>query len=663
MDFRAQARTEQAAGRGRVSTLVALAATVLALAQAVLMQAAPASAASNGAVAWGANAERQLGDGGSEAFSDAPAAVSDLSGVTAVAAGGRHSLALLSNGTVMAWGDDEVGQLGDGTNETVSAVPVAVSGLSGVTAIAAGANHSLALLSNGTVMAWGENEAGQLGTGNLQESDVPVAVKGLSGVTAIAAGGNHSLALLKTGAVMAWGENEVGELGSGSTKDSDVPVAVKGVSGVSAIAAGGLGSLALLKSGMVMAWGDDESGELGEPAPEEEAPPFSDVPAAVRGLSEVSAIAAGGAFNLALLKDGAVMAWGADQSGQLGDGAIANDVEAPTAVKGLGAARAISAGEQHAAALLEDGAVMDWGTNADGILGDGTSGGPSDTPVTVSGLTAAAGVSAGGMHTLAFGAALPTVSRISPESGGAGGGTTVTITGLELDGASAVKFGSANATSVTVESNTSISAVTPPGTGTVYVTVTTPAGTSSINRSVHFAYVPVPVVKKLSPAEGSAAGGTSVTITGTNLTGASAVMFGSTSASSFTVNSSTSITAVAPAGVAGAVGVTVTTPSGTSAVSGADRFKLIPTVTAVSPDGGPKAGGTSVTILGAGFEPGAQATTFEFGSTKAKMVECASSSECTAVAPPHAAGVVDVKAVVNKLSSAKNPPADQFTYG
>ena len=149
----------------------------------------------------------------------------------------------------MAWGENSDGELGDGVAGKPSNVPVPVSGLSGVTAIAAGAEHSLALLSDGTVMAWGEQQSGQLGDGPSEDSDVPVPVSGLSRVTAIAAGGTGSLALLSNGTVMAWGGNSLGELGDGSEgAASDVPVAVSGLSGVTAIASGGNHSLALLST-------------------------------------------------------------------------------------------------------------------------------------------------------------------------------------------------------------------------------------------------------------------------------------------------------------------------------------------------------------------------------------------------------------------------------
>gem|GEM_PF-3551876 len=151
-------------------------------------------------------------------------------------------------------------------------------------------------------------------------------------------------------------------------------------------------------------------------------------------------------------------------------------------------------------------------------------------------------------------------------------------------------------------------------------------------------------------------------ITGGNLAGTTAVAFGSASATSFTVISATSITAISPAEPAGKVNVTVTTSAGTSAISSADRFKFVPTVTALSPKTGPEAGGTTVTVTGTGFGAGSTATKFRFGKAFATAVNCGSSTTCTVVAPVHEAGVIDVKATVNKVSSPKNRPADQFCY-
>jgi pimeloyl-ACP methyl ester carboxylesterase len=257
----------------------------------------------------------------------------------------------------------------------------------------------------------------------------------------------------------------------------------------------------------------------------------------------------------------------------------------------------------------------------------------------------------------------PTITGVSPKQGLESGGTTVTITGTDLTGASAVKFGAAAATSFTVNSSSSITAVSPPGVGTVEVIVTGPDGTSPSSSADHFTYLPPPpTVTKLKPRKGPVGGGTTVTITGTHLSGATAVRFGSTNAASFTVNSEGSITAVSPAEAAGAVDVTVTTPGGTSVTSRVDRFAFAPTVTGVSPNGGPTGGGTSVTVTGTGFAVGNYATTFKFGKAKATSVNCTSSTKCTVVSPAHAAGTVDVKATVNKVSSQRNRAADGFTY-
>ncbi len=347
---------------------------------------------SDGTVAaWGDNDWGQLGDGTHTgpstchaAFaagagytvgcSTKPVALSGLSGVVGIAAGAQHSLALLGDGTVMAWGDNEDGQLGNGTTSgpdhcyteaeptQCSMSPVPVGGLSEVTAIAAGQNYSLALLRNGTVMAWGSNSMGELGNGSSSGPDaVPAPITGLSGVTAIAAGGDTSLALLDNGTVMAWGANEFGQLGNGSVTHSDVPVAVSGLSGVSSIAVGGA-SLALLDDGTVMAWGSNISGQLGggtNMGPNECFPLnfCSTTPVAVSGLEHVTAIAAGGGQSLALVGDGAVMAWGLNWDGQLGDGTVQSSY-APIAVTGLGHVTAIAGGEDFTLAYGVPGQLL-----------------------------------------------------------------------------------------------------------------------------------------------------------------------------------------------------------------------------------------------------------------------------------------------------------------
>jgi len=252
----------------------------------------------------------------------------------------------------------------------------------------------------------------------------------------------------------------------------------------------------------------------------------------------------------------------------------------------------------------------------------------------------------------------PTVTGVSPTAGPTTGGTTVTVTGTNFTGASAVSFGATAAAGFVVNSATQITATAPAGTGTVDVRVTTVGGTSATGASDQYSFVPAPTVSGISPTAGPTAGGTTVTITGSNFTGATAVTFGGTTAS-FTVVSATQITATSPAGAAGTVDVRVTTVGGTSATSAADQFTHVapPTVTAISPTAGPTAGGTTVVITGSNFL-GASAVTF--GGTSAGFT-INSATQITATAPAGSAGIVDVRVTTVGGTSAAGA-ADQFTY-
>jgi hypothetical protein len=179
----------------------------------------------------------------------------------------------------------------------------------------------------------------------------------------------------------------------------------------------------------------------------------------------------------------------------------------------------------------------------------------------------------------------------------------------------------------------------------------------------YLATFPRPVVRFVKPNVGPAAGGTSVELIGSGFIGGGiSVHFGSAAATSFTVHSEFTITAISPPG-AGIVGVTVSTLGGTSASAAKQTFHYgVPIITGLSPSGGPTAGGSSVTVTGHGFGPGTTATIFNFGTTPATSVSCASTTTCTVVAPPHKAGVVTVQAKVGVKVSAKSAPAARFTY-
>lgn len=282
----------------------------------------------------------------------------------AIAGGAYHSLALSADVTVWAWGENEAGQLGDGTTNN-SDIPVPVLNLTNIIAIAGGGWHSLALKSDRTVWTWGYNEYGQLGNNTIDNSSIPVQVHNLTNVKAIAAGLYHSLALRTDGTVWAWGDNYYGQLGDGTTNHSAVPVQVLNLTNIVAISCGGIHSMALKSDGTVWAWGDNEVGQLGDGTTNN-----STIP--VQMLStDIAAIAGGGFHSLVLKSDGTVWACGNNGFGQLGDGTN-DDSSTPVQVINLGNIKAVAAGLVSSLAFSGGGTPWAWGDNYNGILGDET---------------------------------------------------------------------------------------------------------------------------------------------------------------------------------------------------------------------------------------------------------------------------------------------------
>lgn len=255
-------------------------------------------------------------------------------------------------------------------------------------------------------------------------------------------------------------------------------------------------------------------------------------------------------------------------------------------------------------------------------------------------------------------AAAPAVASVTPESGPAGGGTNVTITGTNFAGGAGVTFGATAATNVVVVDATTITADTPAHTaGSVDVVVTNPDGQSGALAG-GFTYVAAPTVTDVAPASGTTAGGTAVTIAGAAFQPGAAVWFGGAPATDVTVDGSSTITAVTPPNSAGTVDVVVTNPDGQSGtLAGGFTYVVPPTVNRVRPPSGPTTGGKKVTITGADFAPGA---TVSFGSVAATDVVVVSDSKITAVAPPHAAGAVDV--TVTNPDGGSGTLVNGFTY-
>ncbi len=503
-------------------------------------------------LAWGGGS---LGDGETRE-SDVPVEVSGLGEARALSAGWKQSLALTGAGSLMAWGENTFGGVGDGGYEapTTPVRPCAEGVtecpdgpyLEGVTQISTGRLPSLALLADGTVAAWGGNLYGDLATDTERNPyPLPVCTKleapcqpanYLHEVVEVAAGADFSLALLRNGTVMAWGENVFGNLGDGGTSGpetcgsgsetvacSRIPVPVSGLSEVRAIAAGAFHALALLKNGTVMAWGENEFGELGDGtdavagSPQPVCSIGASAPCKHR-LERVKSISPGDAVSYALLENGTVAAWGWSDAGGLGEVGSKGPEKCvgvfewrcskvPLLVKSLSGVRALAQGERAEGGLveLEDGRVETWGVNFQGELGDGsTESSPTPTGVCLpfaSGPCPEGPFLQGQVTALASGrhdlvsfqmSSAPLVGELEPDSGPPAGGTSVAIIGGNLEGASAVDFGTAGAEHFEVVSDDEILAVAPPGSGIVNVTVTSPQGTSVTAPDDRFIYAEGP---------------------------------------------------------------------------------------------------------------------------------------------------------------------------
>ncbi|WP_295449699.1 CARDB domain-containing protein, partial [uncultured Thiodictyon sp.] len=311
---------------------------------------------------WGTGGNGQIGDGGHSVVHPATSQV--LTGVAAVAAGQLHTLVLRTDGSLWTWGNNGTGQLGNGTTTFAQSgfnsdqwVPVAVMG--GVTTMAGGYYHSLAVQRDGSLWAWGDNARGQLGDGTLTRRLSPVQV--MSGVVAVAAGAYHSLALKTDGTLWAWGDNYRVQVGDGSGSNRTRPVQV--LTGVVAVAAGQEFSLALRGDGSLWAWGANWLGMLGDGT-------TIDRPRPVQVMTGVAAMAAGRFHALALKTDGSLWGWGDAGFGQVGDGT--QNGNRPNPIQVMTGVAAVAGGLGHSLARKADGSLWAWGANSSGQLGDGT---------------------------------------------------------------------------------------------------------------------------------------------------------------------------------------------------------------------------------------------------------------------------------------------------
>jgi len=345
--------------------------------------------------AWGANGSGQVGDGTTDDRLNPvrvllpSAATGYFDDAAAIAAGtaywlnfGGHTVILRKDGTVWGCGYNNDGELGDGSQISRTPVvqvndPADPSGyLADVKSVGAGAIHTLAVMKDGTLRAWGYNGYGQLGNGSTSGSTLPVSVQGLQNVTAASGGYYHSVFLRSDGTVWAVGGNGSGQLGDGSRLTRTIPVKVPGLTDVVAVDAGDDYTAALKNDGTVWSWGANFNGQLGRGTIGFGVDSL--VPVQVKDdtdpsgfLTDIAMIAAGNNHCLALKKDGTLRAWGDNTWNQIGDGTV-EPRTTPVTVTGISDVTYIAAGNGHCLAVKSDGTVWGWGGNWSGQLGDGT---------------------------------------------------------------------------------------------------------------------------------------------------------------------------------------------------------------------------------------------------------------------------------------------------
>lgn len=320
---------------------------------------------------------------------------------TIIAAGYLHTVVLRQDGTLWTWGNNESGQLGDGTL-TSTDTPRLIQADSTWVAVAAGGKHTVALRADGTLWTWGNNEGGQLGNDTVMSTNTPQAI--LPGTTwrTVAAGEYHSVALREDGTLWAWGSNTEGQLGHGtftgipfSHAKTPNPILMSNATW-RAVAAGGQHTVALRSDGTLWAWGRNLEGQLGLGR----APGRENSPQPILTNAIWRAVAAGGYHTVALRDDGTLWAWGENGHGQLGDGTFSN-AKSPQPIPAGAGWQAVAAGYAHTTALRADGTIWVWGSGTSGALGNDTFT-STNTPQPI--LTSASwqAVAAGASHTIAL---------------------------------------------------------------------------------------------------------------------------------------------------------------------------------------------------------------------------------------------------------------------
>ncbi|MSQ42651.1 MAG: RCC1 repeat-containing protein [Chloroflexi bacterium] len=324
----------------------------------------------NIAYCWGSNSDGQLGDG-SVTIRRTPVQIAGATAFASLAAGTEHTCGLTLAGLAMCWGHNEAGKLGDDTSGSGSTSPVTVSTDVKFGSIFAGGRHNCGISLAGGTYCWGWNDSNQVGDGTTTSRSQPVAVGAGLGLTTLALGWQHTCGLSATGAAYCWGANGNGQLG-GHRTDPLTPSTVSGGQAFVGLVAGIFHTCGLTAGGDAWCWGSNNMGEVGRPRDDTPGTTYWAEPAPVSGSLKFANLAAGQWHTCGVTTAGDAYCWGANWSGQVGDGTKGSNRDIPTRVSGSTKFSSIAAGDNHTCALATTGAAYCWGDNGGGQLGDNT---------------------------------------------------------------------------------------------------------------------------------------------------------------------------------------------------------------------------------------------------------------------------------------------------
>jgi len=358
--------------------------------------------------AWGNNQFGQLGDG-TTTQRNIPTRIGDATNWRTMSAGDIHTVAVRMDGTLWAWGSNWDGRTGLGITSGNTLTPTRVGEATNWVSVSAGSGHTMAIREGNTLWGWGSNGSGQLGDGTTTSRSIPAQVQ--SGTwTFVSAGSSHTVAIRTGGALWTWGSNREGQLGNGTVgafTNSNTPIQVTmatvtlpvpTVNTVTAVAAGNSHTLVIGANGTLWGWGNSDNGQTGLRM-------LGGTPTAPlqAGIATNWASVSAGAFHtVAVTTNGQLWAWGDRGQGRLGDGESWGNQNTPIRIGDATNWRAVSAGAIHTVAIRMDGTLWAWGSNANGQTGLGITSGNTLIPTRVGETTNWVSVSAGSGHTMAI---------------------------------------------------------------------------------------------------------------------------------------------------------------------------------------------------------------------------------------------------------------------